>query len=129
MLKKILLSSLFAVTSITTAYATEEINEAERLAGSCQGSWRLTCSTPATCSNFSSTQRGYVSDNGCSVHWGPHQSIGCSNPGYRAVTVGKSGDDRYTEWYFSYTNRGRCPVKAVVHTPGQKVSVFKVLIQ
>ncbi|MGI0119772.1 hypothetical protein [Zooshikella sp. RANM57] len=45
------------------------------------------------------------------------------------MTVGKNGDDRYTEWFFGYPTRGRCPVKAVVHNPNSKVNVFKIRIQ
>lgn len=129
MFRKIILSSTIGLFSVSSVHAMDDLSEAERAANSCSGLWKLTCSTPVTCSNFTVSQRGYVSDNGCLVHWGPHQSIGCSNPGYKAITVGKSGDDRYTEWYFGYTTRGRCPVKAVVHNPNNKVNVFNVRIQ
>ncbi len=124
-----LLSSVVALASATTVYASDFLDETESSARTCYGTWKLSCETSDTCGRTTAYQQGYVTDGGCFVNWGPHKSIGCSNPGYKAVTVGKSGDDRMTEWYFNYTNRGRCPVKAVVHTPGKKVSVFKVEIQ
>ncbi|MBU2706133.1 hypothetical protein KCM76_09060 [Zooshikella marina] len=127
MLKRILLTLSVNLLTVVTANASSTADD-NAVDKTCQGNWKLFCSTLSTCNYTSSNQKGYVWDN-CIVNFGQNLSIGCSSPGYRAVTIGRAGIDLYVEWYFGDTELGRCPTTAIFHRPGQKPMVYSVRIE
>ncbi|MGI0117930.1 hypothetical protein [Zooshikella sp. RANM57] len=128
MLKRMLLIFFMNIFVISTTMASSEVDNTS-VDKTCQGNWKLSCRTLSTCNYTTSTQEGYVSKNNCEVHYGQNLSIGCSDPGYRAVTIGRAGIDLYVEWYFGDTELGRCPTTAIFHRPGQKPMVYSVGIE
>ncbi|MBU2712972.1 hypothetical protein [Zooshikella harenae] len=128
MLKKILMAFFVNLLLVLTAMASSEIDNNSG-GKTCQGNWKLSCRTLSTCNYTTSTQEGYVSKNNCEVHYGQNLSIGCSNPRYRAITIGRAGIDLYVEWYFGDTKFGRCPTSAIFHRPGQKPMLYSVKIE